>query len=176
VRKEIDVTAECPREQDTISAVVHGRWPDACDASLQAHAKACATCAALIQLMTLLRADRDDMRNHVSVPSAGQVWWRSAVRARVEDTQVAGRPLSWLFGAIGACAIGLCVAVMGLFWPQASDALAWVAAHTWHPAVSQGDWTTMFAGLARASGLLVLGAAAFLVLAPLALYLTLSDD
>jgi len=159
------MTPECPREQELISVLVAGRWPDGCEESLRQHAGECASCTGLVDLLTLLRAERDDLHEGVSVPAAGQIWWRAAIRARLEATQTVTRPFSWLFGTAGACAVGLLLASVGLLWPFVHSTL-----------VGMVDASSMFAGLARVSGLVALGLATFLILAPLALYLALSDE
>ena len=68
---------ECPREQDVINAIVTGRWPDRCDESLCVHAAECAVCKELIEVTSVMRLDRDGLHEEMSLPSAGQVWWRA---------------------------------------------------------------------------------------------------
>jgi len=167
---------ECPREHDVVAAILARRWPHQCDDALQAHATQCHVCRDLIDVMSLLREERDSLHEDVSVPAAGQVWWRAAVRARLEATQAAARPLTWLYGSAGACAIGLAVASIGLLWPPVQNASAWVSIPSWLPGLGLREAAMMIAPLAQTTGLLVLGAVACLVLAPLALYLALSDE
>ena len=118
------------------------------------------------------------MYDGVSVPAAGQVWWRAAIRARLEATQTVARPLTWLYGVSGACVLGLLVAVVGWLWPPVQQAATWIGAHTWSFTwgVNLGEAASALSPLAQTTGFLVLGAAACLVLAPIALYLALSDD
>lgn len=169
-------STECPREHDVVAAILAQRWPHQCDDALQAHAMQCQVCRDLVEVMSLLREERDSLHEDVSVPAAGQVWWRAAVRARLEATQAAARPLTWLYGTAGACAIGLVVASVGLLWPPVQHASAWVSIPSWLPGLGLGGAGTMITALAQTTGLLILGAVACLVLAPLALYLALSDD
>jgi hypothetical protein len=173
---------ECPREQDVINAIVTGRWPDQCDESLRAHAAECAVCKELVEVTSVMRLDHEGLYEEMSLPSAGQVWWRAAIRARLEAPQRVARPLSWIFGISMACAAGLAIAVVQLLWSPVQ--LAWGTP-------GSGAWFTWFnvAELVRLlpslkdlapltmTGLLVfLVATACLLLAPLALYFALSDE
>jgi hypothetical protein len=78
----------------------------------------------------VLSADQERSRYEVHVPAAGQIWWRSAVRARLEAAQAATRPMTWLHGIAGACAIGLTWALAGVVWPSVRELAAWLAAQT----------------------------------------------
>jgi len=173
---------ECPREQDVINAIVTGRWPDRCDESLCAHAAECAVCKDLVEVTSVMRLDRDGLHEEMSLPSAGQVWWRAAIRARLEASERVARPFSWVFGVSVACAMGLTIAVVQLLWSPFQQA--------WGSSVP-GAWTSWF-GLGELSRLLptlrdlaplttttafvLLGVTAFLLLAPLALYFVLPDE
>ncbi len=156
---------ECSREQDVINAIVTGRWPDRCDEALRAHAVDCKVCRELVEVASVLRLDRDAMHEGMNLPSAGQVWWRAAIRARLEASQRVARPFSWLFGASLACAAGLAIALIQLLWSPVQTAWGLVL-----PTLKDLAPLTAFGG-----GVL-LGAAACLLLAPLALYFVLSDD
>jgi hypothetical protein len=110
------------------------------------------------------------------IPGAGQVWWRAAARARLEAAQTAGRPLTWLHGVAGACAAGLAVALLGFAWPVVRQSAAWIGEQ-----LSRVD--PQSAELAELVGVVIVRslpfaavAAACLVLAPLALFLVLSDE
>lgn len=165
---------ECPREHDVVTAMLGRGWPDQCDEALRAHATRCPICRDIVDLVSSLRDERDSLYEAVSVPAAGQVWWRAAIRARLEATQAAARPLTWLYGTAGACAAGLLIAAVGLLWPSVHYDSIWVNA--WTTGVDWGGVATMFTTLALRSGVVLLGAAMCIVAAPLALYLALSDD
>jgi hypothetical protein len=89
-------------EQDVVNAVLGGTWPDRCDDSLVSHAAHCVTCREVAQVSMLLHEDVDHARIDVIVPAAGQIWWRAAVRARLESTHAAARPMSWMHAITGA--------------------------------------------------------------------------
>ena len=89
------MSATCLRETELVTALVERR--DDIDA-LTSHAEACQGCREVVMVMRLMSEDRD-ARREVRVPAAGQVWWRAAVRARLEAVHAAARPLTWLHGS-----------------------------------------------------------------------------
>lgn len=172
---------ECPREQDVINAIVIGRWPDRCDETLCAHAAECSVCKELVEVTSVMRLDQEGMRDEMSLPSAGQVWWRAAIRARLEASERVARPMSWIFGVSLACAAGLTIAVVQLLWspmrvafgsPNPEAWAAWLALEFNRLLLT----LTSLGPFATTGIFVVLGAAACLVLAPLALYIALSDE
>ena len=173
---------ECPREQDVINAIVTGRWPHQCDETLPAHAAECRVCKELVDVASVFRLERDRMHDEVSVPSAGQVWWRAAIRARLEASQQVARPLSWLFGISVACAAGLTITVVQLLWLPVQGALRPDTAGVWTPSFWLGELVrllpdlTNLVPLTTTGILLLLGVTACILLAPLALYFALSDE
>ena len=83
---------------------------------LQQHVAGCASCRELHEVMTMLRPDQARL-DDVSLPSSGQVWWRSAVRARMEAARTAARPVAWAQGATAASLFGILCAATVLAWP-----------------------------------------------------------
>ena len=122
---------ECPREQDVINAIVTGRWPDQLRRDAAGARAECEVCKELVEVASVLRLERDGLHDEMSVPSAGQVWWRAAIRARLEASQQVARPLSWLFGVSVACAAGLAIAVVELLWSPVQLALRSAAPSAW---------------------------------------------
>lgn len=168
---------ECVREREVAALVTAGRWPEACAAELQDHVASCTECQDVVAITTLLQeADRDAA---VPVPSAAQMWWRLAVRARLEREQAAARPVVWLQGLAAACGVGVALAVVGQLRSALADAAAAVAGRldaavpdvlsgvTW-PAL---DGLSLGSGLAAAAGALLL-----LVAATTAVYLWIADE
>jgi hypothetical protein len=92
------------------------------------------------------------------VPAAGSVWWRSAMRARMDAADAAMRPLFWFQAIAAAAIIGALAALIGAAWPALTHA---VSEH----------------GVLQSMGPMPLVAmgAAFLVVIPVALYFALSD-
>ena len=166
---------DCPHEQLVVNAVLTGRWPESCDASLVAHAKECATCREVANVSLLLREDNDHSRFEMHVPAAGQVWWRAAVRARLESTHAATRPITWMHGITAAIVLGVMLAAVTALWPMMPEVMNVVRA-IGRDYLPSPEVATALAGGLRQSLMIGAIAAALLVLTPLALYFVLSDD
>ena len=165
---------ECRREADVLEAVAFGRWPDHA-VELAAHVAMCAMCADLAEVALALHDDRETACREAIVPAAGTVWWRATIRARAEAVRTASRPITVAQGIAGACAVGLTCGFAGIAWRSVQwvDRLGELATRL---ATRRLDLTSA-STLAMDHALpLVLALAACLVLAPLALYLTLADD
>jgi hypothetical protein len=167
---------ECAREEQVVQAVLSGAWPNRCDRELTLHAAGCEICSDVAAVATLLREDHDRARSEVQVPAAGQVWWRAAIRARLETSHAATQPMTWLHGVTAAITIGLMLAVVGVIWPSIAGATEWAADTLVVGAIPRGDVAGVVMGALRHSFVVALVAAACLVIAPLALYFALSDD
>jgi hypothetical protein len=111
----------CTREHDVVSLVLSGRWDDS-DPALREHADGCSTCREVVAIASVLRMDRERLAD-VPVPAVGQVWWRSAIRARAEAAEAAARPMVWLQALTGAAAIGIVVAGISMMWPKLTATL-----------------------------------------------------
>ena len=166
---------DCPREQDVVNAVLSNRWPQRCDESLVAHALHCEVCGEIARVSLLLRDDIDQSRIDVHVPAAGQVWWRAAVRARLESTQAATRPMTWMHGITGAIVLGAVLAGVTAVWPMLPGLIRIVREVPSELFPSPTVANAIAGGLAQ-SVVIGLAAAALLVIAPLAVYFALSDD
>ncbi len=166
---------DCPSEQVVVNAVLSGRWPDGCDNSLVAHAGECAICREVANVSLLLREDSDYARFEMHVPAAGQVWWRAAVRARLESTHAAARPITWMHGITAAIVFGITLAVITAAWPLLPEVVASVKSIA-RDYLPNAEVASALAGGLRQSLLIGAIGAAFLVLTPLALYFVLSDD
>lgn len=117
------------------------------------------------ELDALFQDEARQALHNARVPAAGQVWWRAAVRAHTEATHAAARPMVWLQGIAGACVVGLGAALMGFAWPSLERG----ARHI-------GALAASVEAIARTNLALTLVLLACLVVAPLALYLVLSDE
>lgn len=165
-------TVDCAHEQEVVRAVLTGRLEGREDLGL--HLDACETCREVVAIASLFRDERDAALGDVHVPAAGQVWWRAAIRARLDAAHAAARPMTWAHGVAAASAAGLAASVLGIAWPTISRALTWAGDQMAgvHPA------TFAVADVAAAMMQRTLPfalAAAFVVLAPVALFLALSD-
>jgi hypothetical protein len=159
------VTAlECPREAEVVAAVRQRAWR-AADDDLRCHAEACPACAEVAAVCGALADDRDalqcalDPGNH-ALPSAGQVWHRATMRARVEALESASRSLVWAYGLAGATVAGLIAALVPSAWRAST--LLWRVAET---------------SVALQSGLILIAASgACLALASVAIYVAIRGD
>jgi hypothetical protein len=168
------VITECARETEVVNAVLAGAWPDRCDEALTAHASHCEICGEVAAVAGVIREANESERRDVQVPVAGQVWWRAAVRARLETSHAATQPMTWLHGITAALVIGVMLAVAGMAWP--SIATGFDAAKTAGTTLLTSEAVTAIAGPLRMILLIALAAGAVLVIAPIAIYLALSDE
>jgi len=166
---------DCTYEPAVVTAVLSGQFPRGCDEALVAHARECEVCREVSAIATLMHDDHDRARYEVQVPASGQVWWRAAVRARLDSTQASMRPMTWLHGITAAVAVGVMLAVMGAAWPMLMPVVerVWAMVAGYFPSA---DVANAVANGLRLSAMLGLIGAAILVVAPLALYFALSDD
>ena len=174
-KRETGSGIECPREQEVVQAVLAGAWSRMDDQDLKAHTATCESCAEIAELTALMREDAADARVDVRVPAAGQVWWRSAMRARLERTQAATQPLTWMHGITAAVAIGILIAVIGYAWPAVAAGTTEYVRATLAFFIPSAGVTEAIIGAFRQSLALTAIVVAFLILAPVALYFALSD-
>ena len=156
---------ECPREVDVLDALASARWPHRVDAELSTHVASCAVCRDVITVASAMQSDHDDAWREANVPSSGQMWWRAEMWARHDAIRKASRPVTVAQGAAAVFAL-LVAAVAGWFaWPSVQSLFA---------TVSGGDTqTTAFASPLFMSIAIAMGA--FLLLAPVALYVVMSE-
>ena len=103
------------------------------------------------------------------------VWWRATIRARAEGARTAAQPISILQGIAGACIVGAAAGLATAVWQSAHwlDRFGELALSL----ESRRADIAAASALAAGHGLpILLAVAAGLVLAPLAVYLTLADD
>jgi hypothetical protein len=164
----------CIHEHDVVAAVLSRRW-DCANDELKQHAAACEICRDVVAVSQLLSSDQERARYEARVPAAGQVWWRAAIRARLEAAHSAERPMTWLHGIAGACALGLAWAVISITWPSLREAGAWLLTQTIGADSRIGDFASLVTVTLQNSLPLAFVVAACLVLAPIAFFLALSD-
>ena len=151
---------ECVREHEVMEMVACGRWTDRCPEELRAHVAACELCSDVLEVALAFHEDRE-AHGDVQVPSAGLVWWRAELRARQEAMRKASRPMTVVQAFGAAAGVGAAAALLSLAWP-------WLRAVATLPDLS----TFSFAQW----GIVIVIAFAVLIIAPLAMYLVLSDD
>lgn len=162
---------ECAREQDVMDAIASGRWPSRCDAALRAHVDGCDVCSDLAEVVVPIRADFEETLSAARVPTAGAVWWRAQVRARIEAQAAAARPLRAFTAVALACAAGLVAALVTLAWP-------WLRTWLWAQGVdapSLPDPSGLLGALGERGASLLIAVALVAVAAPVALLVALSE-
>jgi hypothetical protein len=168
------VIAECAREEDVLEAIAFGRWPEKCG-DLTAHASSCRVCADLVEAARALHDDRAALCREAQLPAAGMVWWRATIRARAEAARAATQPISVVQGIAGACLVGAMAGVVTIAWESMRwlERLGDLAARLESSRIEIASATMLTSGHGMS---ILVAVAAGLVLAPLALYITLTDD
>jgi len=157
---------QCPREADVLDALASARWPDRVDAELADHVAACGICQDVIAVASAMREDHDAAWREANVPSSGQMWWRAEMRVKQDAVREASRPVAIAQGVAVVLALSVSVAAGWFAWPSVQGFLAGFSTATGaQPALA----SPMFIPLAIAT-------VALLVVAPVALYLVLSDQ
>ena len=176
---------DCVREADVIACALRGGGPVRLGEELQQHVAGCEICGELLEVMAMLHQDHAAAAADVTVPAAGQVWWRAAVRARLEAAQTAARPMTWAQGITGATLLGITCAAIVLGWPSLGRLIG--LAREAGPAGGWGRWVEGWDGsmrllpsmLAAVEGSLPLALvviAAVVVMPLLVLYFALAGD
>ena len=167
---------DCAREEEIVSLVLAGRWPEGADEALAAHVRGCAVCSEVASAATLLRGDFQRAAADVHLPAAGQVWWRAAVRARLDAAQAAQQPMTWAHGLAGAMAVGFLAALAGLVWPAVAGFAEWMTARAAAIDPAAAGVASLMTGLVQRSLPLAMLGIACLAVVPIAVYFALSDD
>jgi hypothetical protein len=153
--------SECTREAEAMQIVHSGCWPDRCPEGLRSHITECSICADAVEIALAFRDDLEAALPDVHVPPPGLVWWRAELRARQEAMRKVSQPMTLVQAFGGACAVGVAVALLSRAWPSVKEAIALIDPSTF----SYPLWTMMIAA-----------AIVLLIVAPLAMYLVLSDE
>jgi hypothetical protein len=165
----------CIYEHEVVAAVLSRRWERA-NEELRQHAAACEICRDVVDVARLLSSDQERARYEARVPAAGQVWWRAAVRARLDAAHAVARPLTWLHGIAAACAVGVAAAVISMAWPSLLGMASWFTFEALGADSRVADVAALVTATMQRSLPLAFVVAACLVLAPVALYFVLTDD
>ena len=173
-------TVECAREREVVQAALARQWPEQVDAELRAHIDGCPHCGGVALVSLLFASEHEHALRDAHIPAAGQVWWRSALRAHAEAAHAARRPLVWQQGIAGACAAGVVAALVGGAWPSIRQAGSAVAAFVSEiefqmPSIDVAAIGPLVAQL-RPALFVGVAALACVVLTPIVVYYALSDD
>ena len=154
---------ECPREADVLDALASARWPLRVDPELTDHVASCAICTDVLAVASAMQMDHDAAWKEASVPSSGQVWWRMEMRTKQDAIHEASRPVAVAQGVAVLFALVLAGAAGWRAWPAVSGYVSSVS-------LAPGTFASPFAIP------LVVALGALLIVAPLALYVVLSEE
>ncbi len=155
---------ECPREADVLDALASARWPNRVDSELTDHVASCAICADVLVVAAAMQEDHDAAWKDASVPSSGQMWWRVEMRTKQDAIREASRPVTVAQGVAGLFALVVAGAAGWRAWPLLHDYLA------------SNSLALMPAFSSPFVLPLVVAIGTLLVIAPVALYVVLSDE
>jgi hypothetical protein len=167
----------CEHEPTVIRAVIEGRPSDLTTGALGGHVAACPVCREALAIATVLH--EADGGEEVAVPTAAQMWWRLAVRARIEREQAAARPVVWVQGLAAASGVGLALSVAGQLRPVLADGAGTVVGRVVRAAseaVPTLGWPALDTLRMGAGMVALFGAALVLVAASTAVYLWVADE
>jgi hypothetical protein len=138
----------CNHEAEVMRAVVTAHIND----DLRAHIAACDGCAELLSVASAVADDRRTLMREAAIPSSGLVWWRTSMRAREEARRTVVRTATIVQAALVATAIIVAVVVLGVTLPPVHVDL--------QPLLT----------------IPVFAFAAWVILAPVAVYFTVAED
>ena len=151
----------CERDQEVAAVVACGRWPEDCSEELRSHIEGCTICTDVLEVARALHEDHELASVQAQVPAADLVWWRAELRVRQEAVRSASRPITLVQAFGAASAVGVAAALLRGAWPWLKDVFV----------------TPDFSVLSPLQLALVIGfALGILVIAPLAMYVVLSDE
>lgn len=169
------VKTECAHEQDVLDALAARRWPARCDESLRAHVNSCALCTDLIEVASALLEDQEVAWTEARVPPSTIVWWRAQARAREEAARAAARPLAFIQGVAATMALWLAIAIgRALPWSALGEWRKWLVQLAPSTTVRLPDFSSIVTFLPGVLLLVLL--AAWLMLAPIAIYFAVNDE
>ncbi|MGZ7030284.1 MAG: hypothetical protein ACXVG9_13250 [Terriglobales bacterium] len=146
------MTYSCSRGAEIAEALKNGRWPDACERELHAHADSCQGCSDLILVTQAFQRARTEAAPRARFDSASLLWWRAQLRQRNTAVERVGKPIT--IAQTFAVVVNLLVAVGFVAW-QFRRGVRWdsiwpgffrpATFHSWNWsfAAMRLDWTFM---------------------------------
>jgi hypothetical protein len=164
---------ECVREQDVLDAIATYRWPLRADEELRRHVAGCAICADLVEVVRPLLDEQEDASENVRVPPAYVVWWRAQIRAREEAARAVAWPLTIAHGAAVAMVVAVAVGLGMTGWARLEGWTQWLRSFAGYV---QSIEIPVPGFLAQHAVGLALVAATCVIVAPLVVYIAVSDE
>ena len=137
----------CVREDEILRAIEARHWPERCDEELRAHAASCPSCADLVEVATALTGEHEETMHAAHVPPSGAVWYRAQLRVRQDAARAVRRVINVVQAAAVLVALVAVILIVG-------------------PALPAVHWSLW----------LILALAAPLLLAPVAVYIAVTED
>ena len=99
---------DCNFEQEVLRAIAMAHI----DEDLRAHIAECDGCAELMSVASAVADDRQTLMREAPIPSSGLMWWRTKMRANEEARRMAVRTATLV--QVGLIAVAVIVAVVGV--------------------------------------------------------------
>jgi len=163
---------ECPFENEIVRVAMEGRWPDSAPLDLREHAADCPGCLDLVEVASAVSDDRAAAFREVDLPAAGLVWWRMQLRRRREAEQTLQRATFALQTTMvvlvlaAAAALLHFVPIPSIGWP------GWLL----ESVGSAGRIDAIVRAVLHWGTPVLLGAVAWITLAPVAAWIALEHD
>ena len=151
---------ECPLEQETLAMVQSGRWPHGCDEASRAHINDCTICGDVVRVAVLVSNDYQATLRTARVPNSGLIWWRMQRRSRQEAVRTASRVITIVQAIAVAAGVSVAIGIL----TATSRAFSFAPSDLSQTIVAQ--W-----GIP-----LLVALAAWLALAPVAVYLAVGKE
>src|SRR5215475_8555971 len=117
----------CPCEKEVNKALRSGAWPEACDAELRSHVRACQDCSDFVLISQSLQQARAEVGSKAVLPPAGLLWWRAQLQRRNAALERMNQPVV-LTGKIAlGSTVGAAIALALLNAKDLSGWLHWIA-------------------------------------------------
>lgn len=113
----------CSRENEVVSALKTGSWPQGCDPELRRHVDSCNTCSETVMIKDAFRGALAVSRSEAHLDAPAIIWWRAQLRRRHAALERVGKPVT--FAHLFALAICILAAV-SLAGVQVRDAGGWL--------------------------------------------------
>lgn len=164
----------CPFESDVLLAALQSRPLADLDPALRAHIRLCPACSGLATVTAAFDAARQQALSTTILPPASLVWRRARLRARHEDAQAAGRPITAVQVLAFATAMGLLGACFGATSATFQRVLR--RAVSFFASSDLGAWLSSAAAHCPEPSLLLWAFLALALLLPAAILLALTAD
>jgi predicted anti-sigma-YlaC factor YlaD len=104
------VRRDCDRETEVVAAAGTG----AIDSDLRAHLDTCESCRDLFEVARAVVEDRGELMSEAHPPGAGLMWWRVTMRERREAARTAARAGSFIQFVLVVAAVFVALAFLGV--------------------------------------------------------------